>query len=144
MERVDARLPLSRLDGAQTYLVAWDGDDPVGHAHIAWVGTKLGVPELQDVFVLPERRCRGVAAALNAAAERLAAARGHSRISLSVGIGNLDARQVYDRLGYRNAGLEPERIAGTIVIRGKPVEIEETLLHLVKDLPVDFDRSRSS
>src|SRR5207244_4443984 len=43
---VDARLPLHRLDTAQTYLVAWDGDEPVGHAHISWESTKLGAPEI--------------------------------------------------------------------------------------------------
>ncbi len=118
----------------QTYLVAWDVDEPVGHAHIAWTRTKLGVPEIQDVFVLPEHRRRGVASALNHAAERLAAERGHTRISLSYGVDNLAARSLYERLGYNDAGISPQRMQATITIRGKPVEIDDTLIYLVKPL----------
>ena len=60
MARVDARLPLHRLDGAQTYLVAWDGDEPVGHAHIAWHGTKLGIPEVKRLGPTGWRSFAGV------------------------------------------------------------------------------------
>jgi predicted GNAT family acetyltransferase len=144
VERVDARLPLSRLDHAQTYLVAWDGDDPVGHAHVAWTGTDTGVPEVQDVFVEEERRRRGVASAVMAQAERAAVARGHRQISVGYGVDNEAARRLYTRLGYRDAGLHPKRVQGTIVIRGRPVEVDDTLVYLVKDLPVDFGGSRSS
>jgi GNAT superfamily N-acetyltransferase len=132
--RVDAVLPLHRLDTAQTYLVAWDGDEPVGHAHIAWARTKLGVPELQDVFVRPERRRRGVASALNHAAEQLAAERGHDRISLGYGIDNRAARSLYEHLGYTEAGIPPQRMQETITIRGRSVEIDETMIYLVKSL----------
>jgi GNAT superfamily N-acetyltransferase len=140
--QVEARLPLHRLDGAQTYLVAWDGDEPVGHAHIAWHGPKLGIPEVQDVYVLPERRRRGVASALMRAAERVVAARGHPTISLSYGIANEPARLLYRQLGYVEAGIPPERIQGTITIRGRPVEIDDTHVYLVKD--VDPGAFRSS
>jgi GNAT superfamily N-acetyltransferase len=144
VERVDARLPLSRLDHLQTYLVAWIDGDPVGHAHVAWNGTETGVPEVQDVFVLAERRRQGVASELMAHVERAAAARGHRRISIGHGEENEPARRLYARLGYRDAGLEPERVHGTIEIRGRPVEIDDTIVYLVKDLPVDFEGSRSS
>jgi predicted GNAT family acetyltransferase len=137
-------LPLHRLDGAGTYLVAWDGDLPVGHAHVAWSETKLGVPEIQDVFVLPEWRRRGVASALTQTAERLAAGRGHRRTSLGVGIGNDAARRLYAKLGYEDGGLPLERVLGTIIIRGEPFAVDDTLLYLVKTLPVDFGGSRSS
>jgi GNAT superfamily N-acetyltransferase len=132
-ERVDAVLPLSRLDGVQTYLVAWEGGRPVGHAHVAWEGGHAGAPEIQDMYVLPERRGRGVGAALVEAAERLAAARGHRRISLSVGEAS-EARRLYERLGYRDAGLEPVRVEGTIMIRGEPLEVDDTLVYLDKPL----------
>jgi GNAT superfamily N-acetyltransferase len=144
VERVDARLPLSRLDGAQTYLVAWDGDEPIGHAHIAWAKTEVGVPEVQDVFVLEERRGGGVASALMEHAERVAAGRGHRRLSIGYGVGNDAARRLYERLGYRDAGLEPRRVQGTITIRGRPVAVDDTLVYLVKDLAVDFEGRRSS
>jgi GNAT superfamily N-acetyltransferase len=130
---VDAVLPLSRLDSAQTYLVAWDGDVPVGHAHVAWEGGHVGAPEIQDMYVLPERRGAGIGATLVGAAERLAAERGHERMSLSVGEGS-DARRLYERLGYRDAGVPPVRVEGTIMIRGEPLEVDDTLVYLVKPL----------
>jgi GNAT superfamily N-acetyltransferase len=145
IKKVDAELPLSRLDGMQTYLVAWiDGKTPVGHAHVAWNSTETGVPEVQDVFVLEEWRRRGVATALMAGVEEAAAAEGHRRLSISYGAENEGARRLYAGLGYRDSGLEPKRVHGTIVIRGRPVEVDDTLVYLVKDLPVDFDGLRSS
>ena len=130
----DARLPLHRLGQPGTYLVAWDGDEPVGHAFVAWSGTKLGVPEIQDVWVLPERRRRGIATALTLAAEEAARRRGAERISLSVGISNEPARDLYAGLGFADAGLAPERVAGTINLRGQDVEVDDVLVYLVKPL----------
>jgi GNAT superfamily N-acetyltransferase len=127
-------LPLSRLDSAQTYLVAWDGSDPVGHAHLAWSETKLGVPELQDVYVLPEQRGRGVGTELSRAAERLVAARGLERISISASVHNDGALRLYRRLGYRDAGLPAQHVQGTIIIRGAPVDLDDTLVYLVKEV----------
>ena len=141
---MDSHLPLSRLDTAQTYLVAWERDLPLGHAHVAWEGTTLGVPELQDVFVAVRWRRRGVASSLARAAEQLAAARGHRRISLSHGVSDHRARTLYERLGYSRAELRPQRVRGTILLRGRPVEIDNTLIYLVKELAVDLARSRSS
>jgi ribosomal protein S18 acetylase RimI-like enzyme len=136
VELVDSHLPLNRLDQwrreGSTFLIAWDEDTPVGHAHLAWEGTKLGVPELQDVYVAEYARRRGVATELSLAAEREVAARGHERLSLSVGTGNVAAQALYDRLGYVDAGLEPERVQGTIMLRGQPFEVDDTLVYLVK------------
>jgi ribosomal protein S18 acetylase RimI-like enzyme len=131
---VDARLPLHRLGQPGTYLVAWDGAEPIGHAFVVWSGTKLGVPEIQDVWVAPERRRRGVATALTRAAEDEAARRRAGSISLSVGIGNEAARALYERLGFTDAGLQPERVAGTINLRGRDVEVDDVLVYLVKAL----------
>jgi GNAT superfamily N-acetyltransferase len=144
VERVDAALPLSRLDHVQTYLVAWDGDEPVGHAHVAWEGGDLGLPEVQDVFVLGRRRRGGVATALMAEAERLAAAEGHERLAIGHSAANEAARRLYEGLGYRDAGVPPRRVEGTILIRGRPLEVDDTIVYLVKDLPVDFGAVRSS
>jgi GNAT superfamily N-acetyltransferase len=132
---VDARLPLARLDKAQTYLIAWDGDDPVGHAHLAWEGTHVGVPEIQDVFVLPERRGEGIATRLTSAAEEEVKARGFDRISLSVSAEkNEDARRLYASLGYADAGLELVRTLGTIMLRGEPFDVDDTLFYMSKNL----------
>jgi GNAT superfamily N-acetyltransferase len=136
---VDSRLPLSRLDQqaeqGSSYLIAWEGDEPVGHAHLAWDETHLGVPEVQDVFVLPERRSRGIATLLNHAAEREVRARGWDSISLSVSKdGNPAARRLYERLGYVEAGVEPVHVSGTIMLRGRPFEVDDTLVYLRKPL----------
>ena len=140
------RLPLHRFHGfggRGTYLVAWDGDEPVGHVHVAWSGTDLGVPELQDVYVLPDRRNAGIGTALTEAAERLAAARGHDRCSLSTSDANHGAIRLYERLGYARADFPPKRVQGTIEVRGGTIEVDETLVYLEKEL-VDFSPARSS
>jgi GNAT superfamily N-acetyltransferase len=139
LQRVDRHLPLNRLDQyirkGSTYLIAWENDRPVGHAHIAWRGTRLGVPEIQDVYVSPADRRRGIAAMLSNAAEDEARTRGHETISLSVSAeGNPEARRLYARLGYLDAGVAPERVAGVITLRGAPFEVDDTLVYLVKPL----------
>lgn len=135
---VDDALPLNRLDQwrreRSSFLIAWDDDLPVGHAHVAWDGTKLGAPEIQDVYVAEDARRRGVAIALTHAAEAAARARGHDQISLSVGTGNFAAQTLHARLGFEDAGVEPERVQGTIMLRGEPFEVDDTLVYLVKEL----------
>jgi GNAT superfamily N-acetyltransferase len=143
VERVDRVLPLHRLGNDGDYVVAWDDGAPVGHAFIAWTGTKLGLPEIQDVYVLPERRGEGLGTALTQAAEQTAVSRGHDRCSIGTGIANAGARRLYERLGYARADVPPQRVRGPITIRGELVEIDDTLLYFTKHL-VDSARSRSS
>ena len=53
----------------------------------------MALPEIQDVFVLPEQRRRGIASELTRAAEVEVRSRGWNSISLSVSQdGNPDAR----------------------------------------------------
>jgi GNAT superfamily N-acetyltransferase len=71
LAQVDAVLALHRLGQADsTYLVAWDGTEPVGHVNVGWSRSKLGASALGDMFVLPDRRSRGVGTALAHGAER--------------------------------------------------------------------------
>jgi GNAT superfamily N-acetyltransferase len=144
LPQVDAKLPLSRLDSAQTYLIAWEDGEPVGQAHVAWESTTLGIPEIQDVFVPEELRGRGIGSKLAQAAEALARARGYAAISIGTSVANEGALRLYRRLGFRDADLPPQPVKGTILIRGKPVDIDDTLLYLVKSLAVDSEPSRSS
>jgi GNAT superfamily N-acetyltransferase len=139
VELVDSRLPLNRLDqhaaDTSTYLIAWDDGQPVGHAFVAWIRTHLRLPEIQDMFVLPELRQRGIGTELVRAAEQAARERGWQRISLSVSIdGNPSARRLYERLGYADAGVEPVRAVGVIQLRGRPLHVDDTLLYLTKAL----------
>ena len=138
---VDARLPLDRLDqwrsGNSVFLVAWDRDEPVGHALLEWPGPKCedpALPELQNVFVPPERRRQGIATALDAAAEERARSAGFDALALTCSVDNAGALRAWERLGYRRSGRAPRRMQGTILLRGKPFEIDDTLLHFVKTL----------
>jgi GNAT superfamily N-acetyltransferase len=139
LESVGRHLPLNRLpqhvEERSTYLVAWEDTVPVGHAHIAWSGTHLGLPEIQDVFVLPEMRRRGIASQLTHAAEGEARAQGWDRISLSVSQdGNPAASRLYAKLGYANVGAEPVRVLGQVMLRSGPLDVDDTLVYLVKEL----------
>jgi ribosomal protein S18 acetylase RimI-like enzyme len=127
-----AGLGLARLprDDSSFYLVAWEEDEPVGHAHLALTDP----PELQDVSVLPAHRRRGVATALTRAAEREAAARGHAVLTLTVGIANEVAQALYRSLGYRDSGLPPVHVKGTVQIRTGPLDVDDTLLTWEKEV----------
>jgi GNAT superfamily N-acetyltransferase len=139
VEYVDGHLPLNRLDessgGHSTYLIAWEDERPVGHVHLAWQKTHLEIPEIQDVYVVPARRRHGIATLLTRAAEDEVRSHGWSSISLSVSQdGNPVARSLYERLGYVDAGVEPRRVAGTIILRGRRVNVDDTLVYLRKRL----------
>ncbi len=120
-----ALLGLARLDqGDGFYLVAWDGDQPAGHAHLALTDP----PELQDVEVSARYRRRGVGSALTAAAEAEAQRRGFDRLRVTVSVDNAAAQALYRTLGYGDAGMPPRRVLGTVMIRTGPLEVDDTLL----------------
>jgi GNAT superfamily N-acetyltransferase len=56
--------------------------------------------EIDEFFVLPEERGRGVGAALLASAEEALAARGCVRLQLQLGIANQAGRTFYEHRGY--------------------------------------------
>jgi GNAT superfamily N-acetyltransferase len=135
LARVGEALPVHRLNGwngESTYLVAWDGDTPIGHVHIAWAGTELNLPELQDMYVVPDRRNGGVGTVLANVAEQLVLFRGFDHCCLSVSDRNEDARRLYERLGYARAAIPPKRVRETITIRGEPFDVDDTLLYFTK------------
>ena len=122
---IAAGLGLARHPSATGfYLVAWEGSDALGHAHLA-----LGdPPELQDVEVRPAHRRRGVGGALSAAAEHEAERRGHDRIRLTVSVENAAAQALYRSCGYVDSPIPPKRIQGTVRIRSGLLEFDDTLL----------------
>lgn len=122
---VRAGLGLARLhQEGGLYLVAWDGDEPLGHAHLALTDP----PELQDVEVRPQHRRHGVGTGLTAAAEREAARHGHDRLRVTVSVANGAAQALYRRLGYADCGVPARRVVGTVQIRTGPLEVDDTLL----------------
>ena len=114
------RLERQRRDEC-LYLVAWEGGTPVGQAllhrrrpsALAVAGVVDLLPYIEDVFVLPEWRNRGIGTALLEAAESAAAARGDRGVSLAVSTGNAAARRLYTRRGYVDAGVPEHRHAST-------------------------------
>jgi GNAT superfamily N-acetyltransferase len=84
---------------------------------------------------LPEKRRRGIATQLTHAAEEEARARGWNSISLSVSQeGNAAARLLYTKLGYIDAAADPVRVTGPIMLRGRPFDVDDTLVYLTKHL----------
>ncbi|MCF8495488.1 MAG: GNAT family N-acetyltransferase [Alphaproteobacteria bacterium] len=63
---------------------------------------KLGLPEIQDLYVLPDFRRRGVATSMMAWCEETARREGHAQIGIGVGLhaGYGPAQRLYIRLGY--------------------------------------------
>jgi ribosomal protein S18 acetylase RimI-like enzyme len=126
VERVGAVLGLARLNGEADgfYIVAWEGEEAVGHAHLALTDP----PELQDVEVRPAYRRRGVATALTEAAEREVASRGFDRLRVTVDVQNQAAKAVYKRCGYAAVGVPPRHVRGRIMTRTGPIDVDATLL----------------
>jgi RimJ/RimL family protein N-acetyltransferase len=85
--------------------------------------------------VRQEHRREGVATALTFAAERAARDRGFERLRLEVSETNEAARALYQSCGYMDIGAPPRRVQGTIMIRGGPIEVDDTLLTWEKPLP---------
>jgi ribosomal protein S18 acetylase RimI-like enzyme len=132
VERVAAVLGLARLyQGDGYYLVAWENEEPLGHAYLALTNP----PELQDVQVRPEHRRRGVASEVTSAAEEHAFSLGYDRLRLQVSEGNAAAQALYRGRGYADIGVPPRRVHGTITIRTGPIQVDDTLLTWEKALP---------
>ncbi len=89
----------------QTVLIAEGADrEPLGFVHLHGAtdfhtGERHG--HVSDIVVAPAAEGRGVGAALMAAAEAWARARGFRLLSLHVFGENARARELYERLGYR-------------------------------------------
>ncbi len=132
VELVDRHLPLDRLEqqGGE-WLVAWEEGLPVGHLHLDW---RTDPPAVQNLFVPETHRRRGIASKLSAAAEELVRERGFDRIALDVDVESAPARALYEKLGYREQGLPPRHVKGTITLRGKPFSYDAHLIDLVKRL----------
>ena len=128
---VGSSLGLARLNqGDGFYLVAWRGEAPIGHVHLALTDP----PELQDVFVVEEHRRRGIAVAMTSAAEQEVRARGFDRLRLGVSSDDAGAQALYRRCGFVDTGVPPKRVQGTILIRTGPIEVDDTLLTWEKTL----------
>ncbi|MET9763666.1 GNAT family N-acetyltransferase [Streptomyces sp. NPDC006372] len=129
--------------GLSTYLVAWHGRRPVGHAEVRWGGcddatvraARPGCPEINALSVWPETlRSRGIGSALLRAAEERARTRGRTAVGLGVADDNPRAAALYARLGYQ--ALAPYLGRWSYEDHeGVTRECVEKLTFLVKELP---------
>ena len=99
--QVAARQFARQERGESLYLVAWDGDDPIGSGEVLFGATC----EVRNLHVQEASRGSGIGSALIAEAERIARARGSAGIRVGAGVGNEAARRLYERLGYEATGL---------------------------------------
>jgi GNAT superfamily N-acetyltransferase len=95
---------------------AFEDDDPrlppAGYACLYWTFSSVSATDvvlLNDLYVRPERRGGGVAAALIAAAVDVARERGASRVRWFTALDNRRAQRLYERIGTeRSAWFEYE------------------------------------
>lgn len=129
--------------GTVVYLVAWRENLPVGHALLKWDGStdepmasKLdSCPDIEDLFVSPDYRSRGIGSQLMDAVENLARQQGYSRVGLGVGVENVRARSLYERRGYKTLAFGEYRESGRYVDRdGREQSWEEDCIYLIKQL----------
>jgi GNAT superfamily N-acetyltransferase len=106
-----AERALGQRSGRAVYLLAWANDVPIGHSFVKWPGDLSSrqarakrCAEVEDLFVVPEERNRGIGTALLISSEVAARAEGHDLIGLAVALDNEGARRLYARHGYRDAG----------------------------------------
>ncbi|MCH8062578.1 MAG: GNAT family N-acetyltransferase [Chloroflexi bacterium] len=129
--------------GEAVYLVAWNGNLPVGHLLLKWRGTAddplapdiEDCPDLEDLFVIPDYRSNGIGTRLLECAEQTAVERGNTRIGLGVGVDNPRARRFYLRLGYRETGTGRYETGGVYIDRdGSERSWTEVCVYLTKYL----------
>jgi ribosomal protein S18 acetylase RimI-like enzyme len=149
VERTLARYPgkhRERLEGQRrgecVYLIAWDGDEPVGHLNLRVRGRKLPdrarrlrAAQVEDLRVARAHRRRGVATELMQCAAAEAAAHGFRAVGLGVDIGNAPARRLYEQEGYEETGLGQFVVAYPYIDEdGVERQAHETCTYLVKRL----------
>ena len=130
-------------DGACAYLIAFVDSQPVGHLNILWQGRAdaalnrhlKNCPELNAIGVIPQYQSQGIGAKLINLAEQMVKSSGFDKVGLGVGIDNPRAKQLYERLGYRDWGHGTLTDSGTIKDgNGQRVTFPGEMFYLIKDL----------
>lgn len=123
-------------DYCDVYYIADKGFAVLNTQPLYRLYARLGIPEIQDIFILPEYRQQGLATALIKYCESVAAAAGKSMIGISVPVSPQfgAAQRLYAGLGYMpdGNGVTHERDA---VIHNNAYPVGDNLcLMLVKEL----------
>ena len=129
--------------GEVTYLITWHGKLPVGHILVEWAGTAdepmasvlKDCPTLEDLWVLPDFRSKGIGPRLFEAAEDLAQQLAYTQTGLGVAIDNDRARLLYMRRGYKDAGFGQYVTGGHYVDRqGKQQPWSEICYYMIRPI----------
>jgi GNAT superfamily N-acetyltransferase len=130
-----------QASGRRVVLIASLAGAFVGYTTLVWQSPygffrERGIPEIQDLNVLPPYRRRGIATRLMDAAEHLARFQPQKVIGLSVGLhaGYAAAHRLYALRGYVPDG-QGLTYDGRYVAEGQQVTLDDRLaLHLTKRL----------
>jgi GNAT superfamily N-acetyltransferase len=136
-----ARYFQEQAEGLRHVLVAPAAGEFAGYVTIAWYPeyeplARAGVPELEDLNVLPGFRRQGIATRLVATAEEVVSPRSR-QVGIAVGLhpGYNAAQRMYVLRGYEPDG-NGVTVGGAFVREGQTVTMDDrVLLHLLKDLP---------
>jgi ribosomal protein S18 acetylase RimI-like enzyme len=111
-ERPDTFVFLARVDGTLAgYALGWVADTAEGWAADTWrVGDRVG--ELESISVLPEHRGAGIGSRLLDLVDEEFERLGVEDVILGVLPGNIDARRLYERRGFKPTWMYLSRFAG--------------------------------
>ena len=128
------------VDSGLAFLAEED-EEPVGFALARRTGTQLA--RLTDLYVVPDARRSGVAAALVHAAVEALAAQGVEHLDLEVTAGNAGARAVYHRWGFGEDVVVLVAPVAALRERLAPGRHAESFasLHVQTDAVTDVDRA---
>lgn len=133
LDQVDGLSHAACLDNQSSdqgvYLIALHGDTPVGRLFVRWRNTEVpriaaehpqaaplaDMPEICDVYVVPEHRSEGIGTRLVERALECARDQGVSQVTICVNTDNPRARALYERLGFAESGIGVFTTSGTIL-----------------------------
>jgi ribosomal protein S18 acetylase RimI-like enzyme len=117
-------------------LVADFNGFPIGQAAIYWVGKPMHphLPDLQSLRVHPIFQGQGIGSRLLEAGAMVVQARGLPHLSLSVGVHNHRARQLYGRCGYHVSSEPYEDSWQYQNAKGETVVVTELVLDMLKEV----------
>ena len=101
----DSGQVLDSYIGDGRVLVAFDGDEPIGHLQLTDTD-EPAAGEVKNMAVLVSYQGRGVGSALIAAATALAREEGRSRLIVATAAADIGNLRFYQRLGFRLRSVE--------------------------------------
>ena len=138
-----------QADGMLVYLIAWIGDAPVGHGLLLWEGPTGNpkqhldrpCPYVEDLWVRNDVRSRGIGARILAEMTMLTISHGYDTISLSVGVENRRAINLYKRMGFTTTQVPKFTLSGMVAMSNGETQFwSERCQYMLKSLNYREDR----